>query len=215
MLFSVDNLRLAAVTVVVPVYNYAGLLPEALNSVRAQTLSPLDLIIVDDCSTDGSLDCALRWARDNAGRFNRLVVIGNDENAGLGLTRNAAFLAAETDYVLPLDADNRLRPLCCELLVAALECTNAAFAWPTIQEFGGRSGQVGLTPYDASRFIGGNYVDAMALIAKSAWSAAGGYQEMRLGWEDYDFWCTLQRPDCMASRWAASRWRITGCMTTR
>jgi hypothetical protein len=39
------------------------------------------------------------------------------------------------------------------------------------------------------RLAGGNYIDAMALVAKSAWAAAGGYAVMPDGWEDYDFWC--------------------------
>jgi glycosyltransferase involved in cell wall biosynthesis len=191
VVFSVDHLRSAEVTVAVPLYNYASLLIETLESVRAQTLRQLDLIIVDDASTDQSLETAVNWAKSNAQRFNRLVVIRNSANAGLGLTRNAAFACAETAYVLPLDADNLLRPECCERLLAAIRKSRTAFVYPVIQEFGGRSGLIGDLPYDPSRFIGGNYVDAMALIAKSAWCAAGGYSQQRLGWEDYDFWCAL------------------------
>jgi glycosyltransferase involved in cell wall biosynthesis len=134
---------------------------------------------------------AVCWARRHAKRFNRIVVARNSQNSGLGLTRNAAFSRAETSYVLPLDADNLLRPACCEFLLGAIRKTGAAFVYPVIQEFGGRSGLIGEAPYDPSRFIGGNYIDAMALIAKSAWCAAGGYAQMRLGWEDYDFWCSV------------------------
>jgi glycosyltransferase involved in cell wall biosynthesis len=191
VVFSVDHLRLAEVTVAVPLYNYADLLVDTLDSVGAQTLRQLDLIVVDDGSTDQSLETAVGWARSNAKRFNRLLVIRNGNNSGLGFTRNAAFSQAETAYVLPLDADNLLRPGCCERLLAAIHKTRAAFVYPVIQEFGGRSGLIGEARYNPSRFIGGNYVDAMALIAKSAWCAAGGYSQQRLGWEDYDFWCAL------------------------
>jgi hypothetical protein len=47
--------------------------------------------------------------------------------------------------------------------------------------------------YDAQRLIGGNYIDAMALVAKSAWAAAGGYYVRRdaMGWEDFSMWCRL------------------------
>ena len=189
--FATDRCELADVTVVVPVYNYAHLVEQTLDSVAAQTLRPLDLVIVDDCSTDASLDTVLAWARANAERFNRLVVIRNHANAGLGFTRNAAIAAAETRYVLPLDADNLLRPHCCDVLLAAIQVSGAAFAYPVIQEFGARQGLMGTVPFDAHRFIGGNYIDAMALVAKSAWSAVGGYAEMRLGWEDYEFWCKV------------------------
>jgi glycosyltransferase involved in cell wall biosynthesis len=191
VVFSVDHLRAAEVTVAVPLYNYVNVLIETLDSVRAQTLPQLDLIIVDDASTDQSLETAVAWARCNAERFNRLVVVRNGENVGVGYTRNAAFSRAETAYVLPLDADNLLRPECCELLLAAMHKVQTAFVYPVVQEFGGRSGLIGDAPYDPSRLIGGNYIEAMALIAKSAWCAAGGYSRLRLGWEDYDFWCAL------------------------
>ena len=191
VMFCTDTLRLSDVTVAVPLYNYADTLVEALESVRRQSLRALDLIIVDDRSTDRSLETALAWVRSHAGRFNRVMVIRNQENSGVGFSRNAAFAAAETDYVLPLDADNRLRPRCCEQLLAAVRESKAGFAYPVIQEFGRRSGLIGDAPYHPSRFIGGNYIDAMALIARSAWSAAGGYTQIRMGWEDYDFWCAL------------------------
>ncbi len=191
VVFSSDRLRPSEVTVAIPLFNYAHTVVETLESVCAQTLQDLDLVIVDDGSTDRSLETALGWARANVERFNRLVVVRNHANAGLGFTRNAAFSAAETPYVLPLDADNLLRPGCCESLLAAVRQSGAAFAYPVIQEFGGRNGQVGAAPYDPNRFVGGNYIDAMALISRSAWSAASGYAGMRLGWEDYDFWCSV------------------------
>lgn len=191
VMFSADRLRHAEVTIAVPLHDYAHTIIETLDSVHAQTLPDLDLVIVDDASTDGSLQTALAWAAGHAGRFNRLVVIRNHANAGLGPARNAAFSAAETPYVLPLDADNLLRPGCAEALLAAVQRSGAAFAYPVIQEFGGRDGRLGTMPYDPGRFVGGNYVDAMALVAKSAWSAARGYAELRLGWEDYDFWCAV------------------------
>ncbi len=188
-LFHADQLRQAKVTVIIPLYNYAHTVVEALDSVRAQSLADLDLVVVDDCSTDQSLQVALDWVHANAGRFTRVSVIRNHANAGLGYTRNAAFSAAETAFILPLDADNVLRPQCCELLLEAATTSGAGFAYPVIQEFGGRAGVIGTLPYDPSRLIGGNYIDAMALIAKGTWSAVGGYAQMRQGWEDYDFWC--------------------------
>jgi hypothetical protein len=192
VVFHQDLLEEAAVTVVIPLYNYARTIKDTLDSVRAQTLEALDLVIVDDASTDDSLAVALQWARANATRFNRLLVCRNRANAGLPQTRNAGVSVAETPYVLPLDADNLLRPPCCETLLMAITMQRTAFAYPVIQEFGERTELVGTHPYDPARLIGGNYIDAMALVAKSAWSAVGGYRKMQFGgWEDYDFWCAL------------------------
>ncbi|SFQ25760.1 glycosyltransferase [Variovorax sp. 770b2] len=181
----------AEVSVVVPLYNYEQFIVETLDSVRAQSLAVLDLVVVDDCSTDDSLETALAWARQHAPRFNRLVVARNRSNHGLGLTRNACFNLADSPYVLPLDADNRLLPRCCEELLRAMRSEEVAFIYPTIQHFGASSETIGASRYEAHRFVAGNYIDAMALVSKEAWAIVGGYNHVRHGWEDYDFWCRL------------------------
>jgi ubiquinone/menaquinone biosynthesis C-methylase UbiE/glycosyltransferase involved in cell wall biosynthesis len=180
-----------SVTVTVPLYNYEKLVVEALDSVAAQTLAGLDLIIVDGHSTDDSLGVATKWARENAVRFNRIVVLKNQANYGLGFCRNSGFDAADTPYVLPLDADNRLRPDCCTKLLAAIEASGAAYVYPTIQHFGASDAQISNHPYDPQRFVAGNYVDAMALVSKEAWAMVGGCAHVRYGFEDYDFWSRM------------------------
>ena len=50
---------------------------------------------------------------------------------------------------------------------------------------------MGDKPFSALRLLSGNYIDAMAMISKEAWSYVGGYATHRLGWQDYDFWCRL------------------------
>ena len=187
--FQSDRDGVAEVTVVVPLYNYAHYIEEALESVRLQSLSPLDLVVVDDASTDDSLAVALAWIRRHAGRFNRIVVLRNHTNAGLARTRNMGFAMAETPFVLPLDADNKLRPDCGARCLAAMHTSQAAFVYPSLQCFGSVDFAIGEAPFTANRLIGGNYIDAMALIAKWAWAAVGGYAHIDNGWEDYDFWC--------------------------
>ena len=191
VIFAIDRLASADVTVVIPLYNYAHYVSEALDSVWHQTVPILDLVIVDDCSADSSLTVANEWLQRHAARFNRIVLVRNLNNSGLSLTRNAGFAAAETPYVLPLDADNRIYPRCAETCLRVAHETGAAFVYPRIQQFGGATDVIGGAPFVPMRLSGGNYIDAMALIAKDAWAAAGGYARVTLGWEDYDFWCTL------------------------
>ncbi|MGO4127842.1 class I SAM-dependent methyltransferase [Inquilinus sp. YAF38] len=191
VMFEQDRRAGAEVTVIIPLYNYETYVVEALESVRAQTLESLDLVVVDDCSTDGSLAVAVSWAERNAARFNRILVLKNRVNYGLGFSRNTGFNAADTPFVLPLDADNRLLPVCCEQLLQTIRSKRTAFVYPSIQHFGASSRIISNVPYDPQRFAAGNFVDAMALIAKEAWAMAGGYDHVRYGWEDYDFWCRL------------------------
>ena len=178
-------------SVIIPLYNYASLVVEALEFVRNQTLPTLDLMIVDGFSTDDSLHVARNWARQHADRFNRIVLLKNRANYGLGFCRNSGFDIADTPYVLPLDADNRLLPTCCEKLLEVIETNVVAYVYPTIQHFGVSTERMSNVPYDPQKFVAGNYVDAMALISKEAWAMVGGYVHVQHGWEDYDLWCKM------------------------
>jgi glycosyltransferase involved in cell wall biosynthesis len=189
VIFERDAGDFAEVAVVVPLYNYESLVCEALDSVLNQTLKRIDLVIVDDCSTDSSLVVATNWAREHHARFNHVIVLQNRSNYGLGLCRNSGIAAADTAYVLLLDADNRLLPKCCEALLETIKRSGAAFAYPTIQQFGDTSVSMSNFAYEAQRFAFGNYIDAMALVSKEAWAMVGGIEHVQYGWEDYDLWC--------------------------
>jgi glycosyltransferase involved in cell wall biosynthesis len=188
-ILTIDHDMDADVTVIIPLYNYAQYVTEALDSIWHQTLRPIDLVVIDDRSTDSSLTVVMDWVKRNGGRFNRVVVTQNLVNSGLGLTRNVGFATAETPYVFLLDADNRLFPDCLELSLYAIRDSGAAFIYPRIQQFGDGRFLMSDQPFSAMRFAGGNYIDAMALVAKSAWSAVGGFDHVQFGWEDFDFWC--------------------------
>ncbi|MCQ8241715.1 glycosyltransferase [Rhizosaccharibacter radicis] len=193
LLFRHDALGEAEICVVVTSFNYAQFLPEALESVRAQTLPHLDLVVVDDGSGDDSVPLLLDWARRHHGRFNRLLVLRTVRNAGLGGARNVAVTHCEAPYFMVLDADNRLRPECCAVLLDAVRERGAAYAYPHLQQFGGLDSLLGDRGFDPVHLLSGNYIDAMALVAKWAWAAAGGYYVDReaMGWEDFSLWCRL------------------------
>jgi O-antigen biosynthesis protein len=191
LVFQSRRRNLSAVAVVVPLYNYAHYIQEALESVREQTLQDKDLIVVEDQSTDHSLAVAQRWLEQNHACFNHAVLLQNRTNSGLGLTRNVGFSLSEARFILPLDADNKLLPNCLQRCLKEIERTGAAVAYPIIQRFGDDDGLMGEWEWTPSRFTCGNYIDAMALIRKAAWVAVGGYDHVRWlrGWEDYDLWC--------------------------
>lgn len=183
----IDTLKPSQVTVIIPMYNYGHCLVEALESVKAQTIADLDLILIDDASSDNSLDIALRWIKRNSKRFNRIVLAQNLKYSGSALTRNTGFHLAETPFVLPFDSDYLLLPDCAQSCLKTIG--HAAFAYPIIQKFGDLEYTIGNVDYHGMLFVGKNHIDAMALIRKAAWVAVGGFSEMELGWEDYDLWC--------------------------
>lgn len=178
-------------SVVMPVYNYASVVGEALESVANQSLQDLELVVVDDASTDESLAVVSAWIENHKERFCRVTILSNYVNSGLGMTRNRAIAETTSLYVLPLDADNKLAANCVEELLNTLEKSPAALAYPLIQHFGDSLAQMGYHKWHPMLFACHNYVDAMAMLNKSAWSDVGGYEAERSGWEDYDFCCKL------------------------
>lgn len=182
--------RLADVAVVIPLHNYASLVTETLDSVVRQTLASLELVVVDDSSTDDSLDVARAWLRSHADRFISATLLTTVTNQGLALTRNAGFAAAEAPLVFPLDADNTLQPDCLRLLHERLQHSTASAAHPTLRHFGESAKVKPAQVWDPARLRRGNYIDAMALMRKSAWAHVGGYVKGAfIGWEDYELWC--------------------------
>ena len=192
VVFQADRLGEAKTTIAIPLFNYRQYVVEALESAAAQTLEALDLVVVDDASTDDSLAVAEIWVRRNAARFNRVLLLHNPVNAGLGPTRNAAFDLSETPFVLALDADNRLLPDACQVLLTEIQEDGAAFVYPLLRQFEQGGNIIGKAAYAPHTLVGGNTIDATAMIRRECWARVGGYADMRpLGWEDFDFWCRM------------------------
>jgi glycosyltransferase involved in cell wall biosynthesis len=85
-----------------PSFNYALYLPFAVDSVLSQTHSELELIIVDDCSTDGSREIAEHYRQLD----DRIITVFHSRNLGLAATRNSALAASSGQFVALCDADD-------------------------------------------------------------------------------------------------------------
>ena len=101
------------VSVIMPVYNVEQWLPACLDSVLAQTLESIEVICVNDCSSDG---CASILA-DYAARDARVRVIDLKQNSGQGVARNVGFEASRGRYAYFLDSDDMVAPEALEQLV--------------------------------------------------------------------------------------------------
>ncbi|HYU13170.1 MAG TPA: glycosyltransferase family A protein [Stellaceae bacterium] len=181
----------AEVAVVIPLYNYADTIGEALQSVVDQDLAPLVVVVLDDCSTDDGGQEAIAFLESRAARFATARVVRHRRNQGLSMARNSGIAWSDAPFLFMLDADNRLRPPALSRLLDALHCSGADFAYSQLRMFGDEEG-IGLADiWQPQRFAVGNYIDAMALIRREALLAAGGYAVLAddHGWEDYDLWC--------------------------
>ncbi len=187
------------VTVIVTLYNYGHYLDACLDSVRAQTQRDLELVIVDDFSTDGGLGVATRWLARNDDALAGYRLVHHTKNMGLSYARNTAFANARAPYVFVMDADNMLYPPAVARCLTAIKESGAGAAFTQLEFFDERNG-IGLADFwSPERLKKANYIDAMALVDKRAWEKVGGYtQLMATGWEDYDFWCKFVEHDLAA-----------------
>ena len=115
-------------SIVVPVYNVEKYLAECLNSVLNQSFTDFELLIIDDMSTDSSLQIARQYAEENP---DRIRLIEHPVNKGLGGARNTGIEAATGQYLLFLDSDDFMKPGTLEVLHSTILAENA-----DIVEFG-------------------------------------------------------------------------------
>ena len=94
------------ISVIIPVYNVEAYLAECLDSVCSQSLREIEILCVDDSSTDGSLRILEEYAAADA----RIRLFRNDENRGVGAARNRGLDAARGEVVYFLDSDDRIAP---------------------------------------------------------------------------------------------------------
>ena len=113
------------VSCITPFLNEEKFIEEAIESVFAQTHKNWELLLVDDGSTDGSTELALRYARQYPEKVRYLEHEGH-QNLGLGVSRNLAIQKAKGDYVAFLDADDIWLPQKLEKQVAILEANPEA-----------------------------------------------------------------------------------------
>ncbi|MCA2213893.1 bifunctional glycosyltransferase/CDP-glycerol:glycerophosphate glycerophosphotransferase [Jidongwangia harbinensis] len=113
----------AVLSIVVPIYNVAPYLDECLSSIAGQTRAELDVVMVDDGSTDDSAAIAARFAEKDS-RF----TLVRKANAGLGAARNTGLEHVTGDYLMFVDSDDSLAPYAAELLVGSIEQTGSDFS---------------------------------------------------------------------------------------
>jgi glycosyltransferase involved in cell wall biosynthesis len=175
------------VSIVVPCHNYGRFLPEAIESALSQDYPNLEVIVIDDGSTDDSLEVAARY-RDQ-------VKVLTQPNQGLARTSNRGASEARGEYFLFLSADDRIEPTyVTELYEALVRTPEASFAYCAARLFGAESGTTPARPFSAFSLIRGrNYVNGSALTRRADYLASGGYPE-DLGegaFDDWDFWLTM------------------------
>ena len=99
------------ISVIIPCYNVEKCLEECLDSVLKQTFNDFEVICVEDCSTDNTLDILQKYKNKLS-----IHVVHNDANKGQAESRNIGLKLAKGDYIYFLDSDDIITPNCLEIL---------------------------------------------------------------------------------------------------
>jgi glycosyltransferase involved in cell wall biosynthesis len=176
------------VSIIVPCYNQAQYLSEALLSVLEQTYQGWECIIVNDGSPDNTEAVAQEWLEKDT-RFKYIY----KENGGLSSARNAGITIAEGEFILPLDADDKIGS---EYLSLALDefkkDSELKVVYCKAEKFGDEVGEWKLPYYSIKNLATDNMIFCSSIYKRVDWEIVGGYDiKMIYGLEDWEFWISI------------------------
>jgi GT2 family glycosyltransferase len=177
------------VSIIVPCYKLAHLLPDALDSVLAQPYQDWECLVMDDASPDNTKKVVASYHRKDS----RIKYARNKTNEYLSTTLNHGIAITSGKYVLPLDADNMLGKNALTPLVEALDKEPALdVAYGSMQLY---EGAVSSWPPAVAnvkeQLKHRNQISSTAMYRKRVWQAVGGYRKRCRTADDADFWCRV------------------------
>jgi glycosyltransferase involved in cell wall biosynthesis len=174
------------VSVLIPHFNQAGFLAECLDSIQAQTYPNLEVVVVDDASTEAAAVTEL----DELEARDGVTVVRLSKNGGPSHARNVGLESCSGRYILPVDSDNLLLPDAVEQLVDQLSAASKeiGFVYPNIEYFGNREDYYEVPQYNLYTLLFGNFCDTCSLLDREIFDAGIHYSEaIKLGHEDWEF----------------------------
>ena len=165
------------VSIVIPCYNQAHWLSDAIESALAQTYKDIEVIVVNDGSKDNTSEVAKRYPN---------VKLIEQPNKGLSGARNSGIKKAAGGWILTLDADDKIHPDFVKKTIGLNDIVTT-----TLETFGDekRIWKSNLIHPTYNDLVEKNHLNCCSLFKKDVWTSVGGYDEqMRDGYEDWDFW---------------------------
>lgn len=184
----------AGITAIIPVFNGAAFIGNALQSIVDQTLQVDQVIVVDDCSADETVSVVEHWRE----RDNRITLIKNAVNSGPAHSRNEALRNCKTPFAAFLDADDRWLPRHAELVSEAFRLFPAAsVAYTQVRDKSAEPSAAvrrgpAVLPNALNRLIGINPIpQSAAAVRVESVLEIDGYAPGARYAEDYDLWVRL------------------------
>lgn len=182
-----DSYKPQDVTVIIPCYNYAEYVGEAIQSALSQTVQPKSIIVINDGSTDNSLE-KIKKFKDNP-----LVTIIDKKNEGVIATKNLGIKLSRTYWTMFLDADDTLDQDAIRTMLKDIQEEGPVdVVYSDMKLFGAVNDYFRAKPFQAHSLLTQNYINNTTLINTTNLKRSGGYkEEMRGGLEDWELYITL------------------------
>lgn len=179
------------VSVVLPTYNGEKYIKQSIDSVLNQTFSNLELIIVNDCSTDRTLEIINEYAQKDS----RVRIMNNTVNLKLPTSLNIGFAAATGEYLTWTSDDNLYLPDALEKMYEKLQSTEDIYMvcanMDYIDDQGIITGKA--KGYEANAFYYTNNIGACFMYKRVVYEAIGDYNPNLFLVEDYDYWLRIRK----------------------
>ncbi len=176
------------VSVIIPCFNQSDYLEDSVRSVINSTYKNLEIIIVNDGSTDSTEEVALRLKDEFS-----FIHYFYQENKGPSAARNLGIRNSKGSVILPVDSDDLIDEKYIEEGVKVIENEpNVKVVCSDAQMFGDRTGKWILPDFSINKLVRRNLIFSTAFFRKADWERIGGYDEnMTWSLEDWDFWLSL------------------------
>lgn len=177
------------VSIIIPCYNQGKYVAEAINSALRQTFKDIEIVCVNDGSTDNSVEIIKSFEN----KYKNFIFLNNEENRGVIYSRNFAIKNCNGTYILPLDADDIIESTYVEKAVKILDNNpNIGIVYCKAKIFDNYDKYWNLKPFNKSDILYENCIFCSALFRKSDFLKIGGYNNnMKYGCEDYDLWLSF------------------------
>lgn len=174
-------------SIIMPCYNQAQYIDEAIQSVVRQTYKDWELIIVDDGSTDDSFSIAKRYAQSDS-----RIQVHSQENGGPSKARNNGARLAIGKYLLFFDSDDIILPTLLEEGIRYMEDNeNCALFYPRVRYFGSRNEEEKLRFTSYKNMLCEASILCTSIIRKTDYERIGGFDESMRGYEDWEMFIRL------------------------
>jgi glycosyltransferase involved in cell wall biosynthesis len=172
------------VSIVIPCLNHEAYLLDAINSALNSTHPYIEIIIVDDGSTDKTSEVAKEVMNNH-----KNVSYIYQDNQGPSVARNRGIQEARGEYILPLDADDKISSQYIEKALEVLKNDPAiVLVYCKAEYFGLKAGLWDLKPFSLKKLAIDNMIFSCSMYRKEDWKKVGGYAyELKTGWEDWEF----------------------------